>query len=52
MAYFDLRGHKGRPLVAHDHSTPFLRPHAKNQQPGFETVAVHRGQTLQLPTYF
>ena len=39
---FDLGGHGGRPQVAHDHSPPLVRTHAKNQPPRFETVAVNR----------
>ena len=45
MASFDLGGHGGQPHIAHDLPSPLMRPHAKNQQPGFETVAVHRGRT-------
>ena len=50
MASFDLGGHGGRPQVAHDLLPPLMRPHAKNQQAGFETVAVHCELTpLQTP---
>ena len=50
MASFDLGGHGGQPNIAHDLLQTLMRPHAKNQQPGFETVAVNREQTpLQTP---
>ena len=45
MASFDLGDHGGQPHIAHDLPSPLMRPHAKNQQPGFETVPVHRGLT-------
>ena len=45
MASFDLGGHGGRPQVAHDHFPSLVRSHAKNQQPGLKTVAVHREHT-------